>query len=163
MPLIKPTRFTKKPKPKRRKKAIPTPNPVGRPTKYQQKYCQDIIDYFSVDPADSDGNAVDPPYILNFCLSIGINKTTLHEWVSNYSEFSNAYSIAKEKQSQLMVTNALQGRYNPGFAWRAMMNMHGWRDKSDNIHTGKDGMELFPKLTEAEQAILGNISKSEEK
>lgn len=30
-------------------------------------------------------------------------------------------------------------------------------------HTGKDGMELFPKLTEAEQAILDNISRPKKK
>lgn len=107
------------------------PVKAGRPTKYKPEYCQAIIDYFTVEPLGADGNPVAPPYIQEFCLSIGINKSTLHEWVGKYSEFSNAYSVAKAKQKQLMITNALLGRYNPSFTWRAMMNMHGWREKQD--------------------------------
>ena len=133
----------KKKKPQKKK-------PRGRPTKYLPKYCQQIIDYFTVEPLDANGDAVAPPYIQEFCLSIGINKSTLQEWVSKYPDFSNAYRIAKEKQRQLMVTLALQGHYNASFTWRAMMNMHGWRDKSDNVHTGKDGASLFPNLSDAD-------------
>jgi len=44
----------------------------------------------------------------------------------------------------------LQGHYNASFTWRAMMNMHGWRERSDNIHTGKDGKPLFPDLSDEE-------------
>jgi len=107
------------------------PAKMGRPTKYKPEYCQKIIDYFTVEPLDKQNNPIPPPYIEEFCLSIGINKSTLHEWVGKYEDFSNAYSVAKAKQKQLMITNSLLGRYNASFAWRAMMNMHNWRERQD--------------------------------
>jgi len=125
----KTTKAKQKPK---KKAAEKEPAIMGRPTKYRPEYCQAIIEYFTVEPTDSDGHAVPPPYIQEFCLSIGINKSTLQEWVAKYEDFSNAYSVAKAKQKQLMITNALLGGYNASFAWRAMMNMHDWRDKQEH-------------------------------
>lgn len=139
----------KTPHPKKKLQKRKT-KPVGRPTKYRPKYCQAIIDYFDILPTNAKGVANDLPFILNFCLSIGINKTTLHEWVGKFPEFSNAYRIAKGKQMQHLITNTLQNRFNASFAWRAAMNMFEWREKSDNIHTGKDGEKLFPDLSDAD-------------
>ena len=121
----------KKPAKKKPAKKKPAPKPMGRPTKYKPEYCQAIIDYFTVEPLDADKNPVAPPYIQEFCLSIGISKECMHDWVAKYPDFSDAYSVAKSKQKQLMITNALLGRYNPSFAWRAMANMHNWRDQQD--------------------------------
>lgn len=137
MPLIKPTRFTKKtpskkPKPKKRKKAIPTPNPVGRPTKYKPEYCQVIIDYFDIPATDSEGNANNPRFLSAFARSIGVNHDTLHEWCSVYPEFSEAYTEAKRLQGEHIIVNALQNRYNSSFAWRTMMNIQDWRDKQEH-------------------------------
>lgn len=132
-------------------------NPTGRPTKYKPEYCQAIIDYFDIPAINESGQANTPPYVLNFCLCIGIDTTTLPEWIKKYPEFSLAYNIAKQKQKQLIINNALTGGYNASFAWRAMMNMHGWRDKQE--HTGEDGKELFPVLTEKERAILAGINE----
>lgn len=128
------------------KKIIPKKKPLGRPTKYKPEYCQKIIDYFSIPHVDSEGNAVPPPYFMNFALSIGIDTDTLKAWRDKHSDFSLAYSISKEKQLQFIMNNALLGGYNASFAWRTVMNLHNWRDKSDNIHTGKDGKSLFKKI-----------------
>jgi len=113
------------------KKLKPEPAPVGRPTKYKPEYCKAIIDYFDIPAIDSDGKANDPLFIINFCLSIGISKDCLHKWVAKYPEFNDAYSVAKEKQKQLIIINAAQDRYNASFTWKMMMNMFGWRDKQD--------------------------------
>jgi len=131
-----------------KKKKLVKKKPVGRPTKYKPEYCQAIIDYFNIPTHNIDGKPNTPPYIFRFCLSIGISKECLHDWVAKYPEFSDAYRIAKEMQKELMVNNALTGDYNAAFAWRAMMNMHDWREKSDNIHTGRDGEPLFPELSD---------------
>lgn len=106
-------------------------NPIGRPTKYKPKYCQSIIDYFDIKPTDADGNAQDLPFIMDFCISIGISKQCLSEWVQKYPEFGDAYKVAKAKQEQHLVTNTLQNRFNASFAWRAAMNMFKWRDQQD--------------------------------
>jgi len=107
------------------------PAPIGRPTKYRPEYCQEIINYFSIPYVDDQGHAVPPPYFMNYALSIGINMDTLTEWRNKYEDFSVAYRIAKEKQLQFIINNALLGGYNASFAWRAVMNMHEWRDKAD--------------------------------
>ena len=131
-------------------------NSRGRPTKYKPEYCQAIIDYFDRPVLNILGNANDPPFFLNFCLSIGINQDTMHEWIPKHPDFSEAYKIAKEKQKEFIIINALQNRYNAGFAWRMMMNCHNWRDKQE--HTGEDGKDLFPVLTDKEKAILAKIN-----
>lgn len=118
-------------------KKKPEPRPIGRPTKYKPEYCQAIIDFFDIPTHDTDGKPNTPPYIFRFCLSIGISKDCLHEWVSKYPEFSDAYRIAKEMQEKLMANNALTGAYNASFAWRAMQNMHNWRDQQ-NLQIGLD-------------------------
>jgi len=104
---------------------------MGRPTKYKPEYCQAIIDFFSIPRTDKKGSACDPPFLIDFCLSIGINQDTMHEWVSVHPNFSEAYKIAKLKQEQFLAINAIQDRYNASFAWRTMMNVCGWRDKQD--------------------------------
>ena len=142
---------------KKAKKKKPATRPRGRPTKYKPEYCQAIIDYFDRPCLNIIGNPNDPPFFLNFCLSIGISKECMHDWVAKYPDFSDAYKIAKDKQKHFIVVNALQNRYNASFAWRMMMNCHNWREKSDNVHTGKDGKELFPSLPEKEKAILAGI------
>jgi hypothetical protein len=117
---------------KKKKPVKKAARPRGRPTKYKPEYCQSIIDYFTIEPLIVNDKPVAPPYIQEFCLSIGISKQCLSKWVAKYPDFSDAYSIAKSKQKQLMITLALQGHYNAGFTWRAMMNMHNWRDKQDH-------------------------------
>ena len=139
-------------------KKVKKTRPRGRPTKYKPEYCQAIINYFDRPILNIQGNANDPPFFLNFCLGIEINQDTMHEWISKHPDFSEAYKVAKEKQKEFIIINALQNRYNASFAWRMMMNVHNWREKSDNVHTGKDGKELFPVLTEKEKAILAKIN-----
>jgi len=119
----------KKTKPKKKTKKEPAK--MGRPSKYKPEYCQDIIDYFSTPYMDQEGHAAPPPYFMNFALSIGINMDTLTEWRNKHDDFSAAYSIAKEKQLQFIMNNALLGGYNASFAWRTLMNLHGWREKQD--------------------------------
>ena len=125
----------------KKKKPAEATRPVGRPTKYKEEYCQAIIDYFTIEPLIINDKSVAPPYIQEFCLSIGISKQCLSEWVAKYPDFGDAYSIAKSKQKQLMITLALQGHYNASFTWRAMMNMHGWRDQQ-NLQVGMDEATL---------------------
>lgn len=119
----------------------------GRPSKYKRKYCKKILEYFDI-PANrivqrkihyKNGDtkttntliANDLPTIEGFCKQIGINKSTLHEWVKSESEFSNAYKMAKEMQKDIWLQNSLKGLYNPTFTIFAGKNIFGWKDNRD--------------------------------
>ena len=128
---------------KKKKTAKKTPRPIGRstterltlgrPTKYKPEYCQQIIEFFDQPMIDAKTEeAHDPIYLSAFARNIGVVHDTLIEWTSRYPAFSEAYSEAKQLQKEMIITNAMQGRYNPSFAWRMMMNCHNWRDKQDH-------------------------------
>lgn len=58
----------------------------GRPTKYDPKYCQQIIDYMS------DGSS-----LTAFAADINVVKSTVYEWIKNVPEFKEASDIARQK------------------------------------------------------------------
>ena len=120
---------------------------VGRPTKYDVKYCDEILEFFDVDKTRTilekffykNGDekekevevANELPTIQAFCHKIGINKSTLHEWVKKHEEFSNAYKRARDLQEDMWLTNSLKGLYPGAFTIFAGKNMFGWRDKQE--------------------------------
>lgn len=111
---------------------LETPNP-GSPTKYKPEYCKAIVDYFDIPLVDAEtGKTADPKFLAAFARSIGVCRDTLYEWCSAYPEFSDSYKKAKDLQKEFFIVQALQNRYNPGFTWRAMMNMFGWREKQEH-------------------------------
>lgn len=108
--------------------------PIGRPTDYNPKYCEMIIEFFDVEHCKKTGRdveAADLPQFTAFAKKIGVSRSTLFKWAREFEEFSNAYSIAKELQEELIVNNALKNRYNPYFSQFLLKNSHGWKDKTE--------------------------------
>lgn len=113
------------------------PQTGGRPTKYDPSYPDDLIAWFNIgayrELIDQNGKEYllpnKFPTLAGWCGEKLISRTTLHEWVSVYPEFSNAYSIAKERQEAILVQGAMSGAFNSGFAVFTAKNMMGWRDK----------------------------------
>ncbi len=126
---------------------------IGRPTDYDPKYCQAILDFFNVDPTretmktitTKNGTVIEEeseiatkmPFMVDFCDKIGISRSTLHNWTREHPEFMDAYTRAKEYQERHLVNNALLGNYNPGFAALVAKNWLGWKDKHDVTTDGK--------------------------
>ncbi len=110
---------------------------IGRPSKYDPKYCEEIVEFFS-GPAyvalpskkgiQLFGN--DLPLLTSFAAHIGVHRDTLHEWAEKFPDFSDALKRAKDLQEQMLVTNGLKGLYNPSFAIFTAKNILGWRDRS---------------------------------
>lgn len=128
----------------------------GRPTKYKRQYCQDIIDYFDIEPyheverktidvksgreyINHERLPNDLPFLSGFAHSIGVAHDTLVEWTNVHPEFSVAYKRAKQLQEQILAVNGLQGLYNASFAIFTAKNVAGWRDNKEVEHTGKGG------------------------
>lgn len=107
------------------------PNPIGRPTKYDPKYCQEIIEYFSIEPnyekqypkMGKFGPTIEYKTVANkmpalhrFAHSIGVCHDTLLEWVKIYPDFSVALKKAKELQKWFLIENGLNKIYDASFA-----------------------------------------------
>lgn len=100
----------------------------GRPSKYDEKYCEDIVEYF-----ESFIGMVPPkcPLFEVYAANIAVHRDTLQEWSKVHEKFSVAYSKARSIQLDIMVNNGFIGVFNPGFTKFAMQNMHGWKDKQE--------------------------------
>lgn len=104
----------------------------GRPTLYKERYCKDIIDYFSVKPYEKVGDdycAADFPSFAGFASKIGVHRETLLNWCEEYQEFFDAYKRAKELQENFLIVNGNRGLINTAFGIFTAKNVLKWSDK----------------------------------
>ena len=126
-------------------------NNGGAPTKYDPKYCEEIIDYFDIEPTreieiphfkggevawtDKKVVANKLPAFHRFAKHINVDHTTLHEWCKVHKEFSQAYSYAKELQKYFLIENGLNGTYNPTAYVFTAKNITDMRDSQEITNT----------------------------
>lgn len=138
----------------------------GRPTKYDPKYCQEIIDYFSIDPYReievSRKNAKgekwfesklipsDPPTFAGFAVSIDVNQHTLMNWANQHEEFLEAHKKAKDLQEHYFIVNGTLGLSAPAFTIFAMKNVCGWRDRQEVEHSADESFRVLVRGTAKE-------------
>jgi hypothetical protein len=153
-------------------------NKGGRPSKYDPKYCQQIIDWFSIEPSreveiphykDGEITWTDFKKVPNklptyheFARHIKVNQETLTEWVGVYKEFSAAFTYTKELQKYFIVQNGLAGIYNPTFSQFVMTNITDWKNKQefDHLNNGTS----FNSLTDADLlAIAAKLVDAKDK
>ena len=109
---------------------------MGRPTKYDPKYCEDLVAFFAREPnqtieiIDEDGRKTvatnkygDPilkacplPTFEGFALSIGVHRETLLNWAEVHEDFFDALKKAKDYQKEILIQNGLVGAYDKTFA-----------------------------------------------
>ena len=139
--------------------AAPEKNKGGRPTVYEERFCDELIEFFSQEPTrevtvkDAKGNErteILPgkfPTLARFAAMIGVHRDTLHSWATEKNpdqthknpRFSDAYKKAKDLQEANLVEGTMAGAYNSTFAIFTAKNVLGWRDKTEQEITGKDG------------------------
>lgn len=123
------------------------PNPIGRPSKYDPKYCDELIEYFDREPykevmrqvVTKSGDVIEVPTIepndfptlAGFAIKIGVASSTLREWRDQFPDFSAAYKRCIDFQEHFLVTNGLHGRVNTAFGIFTAKNVLKWRDKTD--------------------------------
>lgn len=116
----------------------------GRPTKYKEKYAEDLVKYFQfkeetyTEEVASQGKAIevkktrlDFPTIEGFCSSIGVSKQCFHEWVPKHELFGDAYRIAKQNQKHILIKGGLNGEFNSGFAKFVAINCTDMVDRTE--------------------------------
>lgn len=118
---------------------------VGRPSLYEEKYCKEIIEYFSVAPyvekivkkITKSGDVVeipmdvpsDFPSFAGFACRIGVHRETLLNWCEVVPEFFDAYKRAKDFQENWLVVNGNKGLINPAFGIFTAKNVLKWTDR----------------------------------
>lgn len=109
------------------------PKKRGRPSKYKESYCEDILDFFDYPLFtihQESGKLIpnEPKFMTDFSQSIGVCKDTLNEWCKVHKDFSVAYKNAKNKMIDKIVKGGLLNIYNSGVTCFTLKNIAGWRD-----------------------------------
>lgn len=147
----------------------------GRPSKYDLKYCEMIVDHFRVQPQITksketyfaDGTlkskeeypiAAELPTFQNFADKIGVNVDTLHEWKDKHEEFSESYARAKQLQEHIWLVNSMSNLYNAQFATFFGKNCLGYKDKQEvvNLNINQEVGTMTDEELEAELERLKN-------
>jgi len=87
--------------------ALTKPNPMGRPSKYEQRYCKDVVEFIRKNKGKT---------ILHWCNSIEVHRDTALEWASKYSEFSVAYKLAIQISCENCIENMANAETPTEFA-----------------------------------------------
>ena len=104
----------------------------GQPTKYDSKYCDDIIRYFTEQRAVGKY-----PQFNEYADHIGVVKQTLLNWCDEHKEFLDSYARAKEIAEADLVAGGLTNKYNSQFAQFIAKNNFGYKDKVEIDQTNK--------------------------
>ena len=120
---------------------------VGTPTLYKKEYCEQMIEYFSIEPSyekevvkyNKSGDpyvvtetvANDFPNFAKFATMIGVHRETLLNWSDAHPEFFDAYKKCKSLQENFITVNGMSGRINTAFGIFVAKNVLGWSDKQE--------------------------------
>lgn len=132
---------------------------MARPTKYKPEYCQQMINFFSVDPTKTIKDKIIPndlPTFEKFSADIGVCREVLKEWREKHEAFFNAYKKCKELQKNILVQNGLQGHYQPAFAIFTAKNMTDMRDTVTNLNANIDVNQMSEKEIDS---LINNYQK----
>lgn len=141
----------------------------GRPTSYDEKYCDEMIAFFDIEPSrevevvtrfKNGGEKIDYemrpnslPTFEMFAHKIGVCVDTLWEWANGkdaddnliHPEFSETYRRCKQLQKNMLVTNGLEGLYQSNFAIFVATNFTEMRQKNEtDLTSGGEKIKTVP-------------------
>ena len=128
----------------------------ARPTKYDPKYCDMIVEFFKVEPYRREisatssafgkgGNTTftkeewkyvpnDLPTLTKFAEKIGVDHDTLLNWTEKYEEFNRSFRRAKLLYKDFLIENGLRGLYNSTFGILVATNTTDLKQKIEVEH-----------------------------
>ncbi len=105
------------------------PNPVGRPTKYEPRFCEELIVFMG------EGYS-----LTAFAGSICVARSTINEWMAANPEFSEAARVGQARRTQSLEHGLLNTDIGARITARvfALKNAdpEGWKDKQELEHSG---------------------------
>ncbi len=121
---------------------------TGRPIEYGPHIIEKAKNYLAT-CEDDDSNPlrlkVKLPSIFGLALFLDVNRTTIYEWKTKYSDFSNIVDRIEDTQAEKLVNNGLSGAYNSQIT-KAMLSKHGVSEKSEVEHSGNQDKPIITKI-----------------
>jgi hypothetical protein len=110
---------------------------LGRPTKYDPKYCEELVEWMSK------GMSFE-----SFSGTIDTHRETLYEWAKQHKDFSDAKKLGREKSLifyEKLGLSAQMGKikgFIPSVHIFTMKNKHGWQD-SINVNSNESTIKTM--------------------
>ena len=98
----------------------------GRPRKYStediERFADELIAWIKIESHF---------WIKDFCLERLIDPNYMHEWAKENEKFRCAYDLSKAYQESRIFKGAMTENFNTGMSKFALVNNHGWADKTE--------------------------------
>jgi hypothetical protein len=104
---------------------------AGRPRKYSiediEKFADELLVWIKNDSHF---------WVKDFCLERNIDPRIMTEWSKENERFSESYSLAKSYQESRIFKGAMLNTFNTNMSKFALVNNHGWADKTETKVSG---------------------------
>lgn len=115
------------------------PRPVGRPTKYDPRYCDEVIAFMA------EGFS-----LTAFAGSIRVSRSTIQEWIEAHPDFSSAVKVGHAARTAQLESTLLRAPDGPTVTSRifALKNAapEEWREKQEIQHGGSVRVERVERV-----------------
>lgn len=128
----------------------------GRPTKYTPELIERAKEYAN-GQYEIIGDVI--PSIAGLASYLDITRETIHTWVNEEekAEFSDIIRKMMQTQESVLMAKGLDGKFNSTIT-KLILTKHGYSDKIDQTHAGKDGSPISIDVT---SSILAKIPSNE--
>jgi hypothetical protein len=116
----------------------PTPNPVGRPSKYTEEVLEKARAYAKNHLVDGSDDVI--PSIEGLSIYLGVSRETVRDWAkqSEKAEFSAIVEEMMAKQARALFNGALRGELREKTS-SMMLSKHGYSEKQEVDLSSSDG------------------------
>jgi hypothetical protein len=113
----------------------PTPNPVGRPSKYTDELLAKARGYIA-----HAGHQDKLPTLEGLALYVQVKRSTIYEWSKDPSkeEFSDIVEQILSTQAETLINKGLKNEYNSSIT-KLMLHKHNYSEKQEVDLSSSDG------------------------
>ena len=105
----------------------------GRPPEYSNEIIEEYANQLSQWSKNPDNI-----WLKDFCLERDINPDLISKFANKNERFAGVYELAKHRQESKIVNGAFKSTISCPFAKFALINHHGWAERSETKVTGID-------------------------
>jgi hypothetical protein len=101
----------------------------GRPTKYNESFCNSLQDYIKTTGREQ----TSLPTVEGFAIYLGVSRDTIYEWAKQHKEFSDTVRELMTIQAKQLVDDGIYGgkEINASIVKLLLQANHGMRERTD--------------------------------